>query len=290
MGLLSGLSNLGLGKLEGADIYGEEEKPKSEAPKPKPAPVKEEAPFDENDVLFDKSAECPVCSKKFTYRAVRTGKARPSGQDTDLRPRFEKFDPLKYDAIVCPYCGYGCLSKYYTALPTAQIKLIKEGLAGRVHGVANNPILSYDDAIQRYQLALASSIVKRGKDSEKAYVCLRMAWVIRGKKESIPLDAIDYDEVMKQLNDDENEALQTAFEGFINARQKESFPIAGMDEITLDYLLAVLATRFGKYDAASKLISGILVNKAANNRIKDRARELKETVLAEKNNAPKGDI
>lgn len=277
MGLLSGLSNLGLGKLEGADIFEEEKKPEVKAPT---EPVKEEAPFDENDVLFDKSAECPVCSKKFSFRAVRTGKARSVGQDMDLRPKFDKFDPLKYDVIVCPYCGYACLTRYFTALPAAMVKLIKEGFAGKVHGVANNPVLSYDDAIQRYQLALAAAIVKRAKDSEKAYICLRMAWVIRGKRENLPVDTPDYDEISKELVKDENEALKTAFEGFINARQKESFPIAGMDEITVDYLLAVLATKFGKYDAAQKLISGILLNKSANNRIKDRARELKDQVLA----------
>ncbi len=277
MGLLSGLSNLGLGKLEGADIFEEEKKPEVKA---EAATVKEEAPFDENDVLFDKSAECPVCSKKFSYRAVRTGKARSVGQDMDLRPKFDKFDPLKYDVVVCPYCGYACLTRYFTALPAAMVKLIKEGFAGKVHGVANNPVLSYDDAIQRYQLALAAAIVKRAKDSEKAYICLRMAWVIRGKRENLPIDTPDYDEASKELIKDENEALKTAFEGFINARQKESFPIAGMDEITIDYLLAVLATKFGKYDAAQKLISGILLNKSANNRIKDRARELKDQVLA----------
>lgn len=277
MGLLSGLSDLGLGKLEGAEIFEEEKKPE---PKKVEEP-KEEAPFDENDVLFDKSAECPVCGKKFTYRAVRTGKARPIGQDPDLRTRYEKFDPAKYDVVVCPYCGYAVLTKYFTSLPAAQVKLIREGIGGKVHGVANNPILSYDDAIQRYQLALASSIVKHAKDSEKAFVCLKMAWVIRGKKESITEDDPDYEEVMKQLRDDENEALKAAYEGFVSARQKESFPIAGMDEITIDYLLAVLSARFEKYDVAQKLIAGILLNRTANNRIKDRTRDLKDQVLME---------
>lgn len=277
MGLLSGLSDLGLGKLEGAEIFEEEKKPE---PKKVEKP-KEEAPFDENDVLFDKSAECPVCGKKFTYRAVRTGKARPIGQDPDLRTRYEKFDPAKYDVVVCPYCGYAVLTKYFTSLPAAQVKLIREGIGGKVHGVANNPILSYDDAIQRYQLALASSIVKHAKDSEKAFVCLKMAWVIRGKKESITEDDPDYEEVMKQLRDDENEALKAAYEGFVSARQKESFPIAGMDEITIDYLLAVLSARFEKYDVAQKLIAGILLNRTANNRIKDRTRDLKDQVLME---------
>ena len=277
MGLLSGLSDLGLGKLEGAEIFEEEKKPE---PKKVEEP-KEEAPFDENDVLFDKSAECPVCGKKFTFRAVRTGKARPIGQDPDLRTKYEKFDPAKYDVVVCPYCGYAVLTKYFTSLPAAQVKLLREGIGGKVHGVANNPILSYDDAIQRYQLALASSIVKHAKDSEKAFVCLKMAWVIRGKKESISEDDPDYEEVMKQLRDDENEALKAAYEGFVSARQKESFPIAGMDEITIDYLLAVLSARFEKYDVAQKLIAGILLNRTANNRIKDRARDLKDQVLME---------
>ena len=260
-----------------AEIFEEEKKPE---PKKVEEP-KEEAPFNENDVLFDKSAECPVCGKKFTFRAVRTGKARPIGQDPDLRTRYEKFDPAKYDVVVCPYCGYAVLTKYFTSLPAAQVKLLREGIGGKVHGVANNPILSYDDAIQRYQLALASSIVKHAKDSEKAFVCLKMAWVIRGKKESITEDDPDYEEVMKQLRDDENEALKAAYEGFVSARQKESFPIAGMDEITIDYLLAVLSARFEKYDVAQKLIAGILLNRTANNRIKDRTRDLKDQVLME---------
>ena len=277
MGLLSGLSNLGLGKLEGADIFEEEKKPEAK-PVEKP---KEEAPFDENDVLFDKSAECPVCGKAFSFRAVRTGKARLLGQDQDLRPKYEKFEPAKYDVVVCPYCGYATLQRYFTSLPAAQVKLLKEGIGGKVHGVANNPILSYDDAIQRYQLALASSIVKRAKDSEKAYVCLKMAWIIRAKKESLSLDDPDFDKIVAELDADENEALKTAFEGFVNARQKENFPIAGMDEITIDYLLAVLSARFGKFDVAQKMIASILTSRTANNRIKDRARDLKEQVLAD---------
>ncbi|MCR5687644.1 MAG: DUF2225 domain-containing protein [Lachnospiraceae bacterium] len=277
MGLLDGLSNMGLGKLEGAEIFEEEKKPA--APAAPAAKPKEEAPFDEASVLFDKSVTCPVCDFKYTYRAVRTGKARLLGQDPDLRPKYDKFDPGKYDVVVCPKCGYGTLTKYLGPLPAAQVKLLKEGISGRVRGIANTPILTYDDSIQRYQLALASSIVKRARDSEKAYVCLKMGWTIRGKRENVPIDAPDYDEKISQLNADENEALKAAYDGFISARQKEQFPIAGMDEVTLDYLLAVLAARFGQFDTAQKMISGILMNKAANSRIKDRARDLKEMVL-----------
>lgn len=276
MSLLSGLSNLGLGKLEEADIYADEEKKKKEE-----AAQEGEKAFDEMEVLFDKSCECPVCNSQFTYRAVRTGKARPLGQDPDLRPKFENFEPAKYDVVVCPTCGYAVLTKYFAPLPSAQIKLVKDNICGKVKGVPNNQLISFDDAIQRYQLALASTIVKKGKDSEKAYVCLKLAWIIRAKKEALDESGEGTPEIMSQLRNDENEALSSAFEGLVSARQKESFPIAGMDETTLDYLLAVLSARFEKYDIAQRLIASILQSKTANNRIKDRARDLKEQVLME---------
>lgn len=54
-----------------------------------------------------------------------------------------------------------------------------------------------------------------------------------------------------------------------------------MDEITIDYLIAVLAKQFGRYDVASKLIASILTSPSAGARMKDKARDLKEEILAE---------
>lgn len=283
MGLLSGLSNLGLGTLENADIYEAEEKEAEQ----KQEEAKQVVVFNEADVLFDKSCECPVCGKSFTYRAVRTGKAKLVSQDIDLRPKYDKFDPLKYDVVVCDSCGYSVLARYIQPLPQPIIKLLKDNVCGKVRGISNKGVYSYDDAIQRYQLALACAIVKKAKDSEKAYICLKLAWVIRGKKESLSLDDPNYDEIMASLNADEQEAIKTAFEGFIAARQKESFPMAGMDELTVDYILAVLASRLQHFDISQKLIAAILTSKVANNRIKDRARDLKEQVKQEMEMAKK---
>ena len=283
MGLLSGLSNLGLGTLENADIYEAEEKEAEQ----KQEEAKQVVVFNEADVLFDKSCECPVCGKSFTYRAVRTGKAKLVSQDIDLRPKYDKFDPLKYDVVVCDSCGYSVLARYIQPLPQPIIKLLKDNVCGKVRGISNKGVYSYDDAIQRYQLALACAIVKKAKDSEKAYICLKLAWVIRGKKESLSLDDSNYDEIMASLNADEQEAIKTAFEGFIAARQKESFPMAGMDELTVDYILAVLASRLQHFDISQKLIAAILTSKVANNRIKDRARDLKEQVKQEMEMAKK---
>ena len=279
MGLLSGLGELGLGKMEGAKLYEDTKQAKPEAKKEeKPA----EKPFDENDWLFDKSCECVMCHEKFTYRAVRTGKARLIGTDPDLRPRYDKIDPLKYDVICCPRCGYSAITKYYTGITAGQAKLVKEAVTGKVHGLNNSGVLSYDDAFKRYQVALVCSIAKKGKTSEKAYTALKMAWCLRGKKETYPVDAPNYEEVMKECRDNEQEALKAAYDGFIQARSEENFPIAGMDTSTYDYLLAELAYRFNEYDTAGRFISGILTSSSANPRIKDKARDLKDRIVETK--------
>ena len=57
--------------------------------------------------------------------------------------------------------------------------------------------------------------------------------------------------------------------------------MCGMDEITVDYLLAVLSFRFKKYDLASRLVAGILTSPSANARMKDKTRDLKDLILAE---------
>ena len=56
------------------------------------------------------------------------------------------------------------------------------------------------------------------------------------------------------------------------------FPMCGMDEHTTTYLVADLAKRIGKYDEASRWISKVLIARDANERIKSKARELKDSL------------
>ena len=70
------------------------------------------------------------------------------------------------------------------------------------------------------------------------------------------------------------------------AKASEAMPavtgwITGMDEITVEFLIAVLAARFQKYDVASRMVATILTSPSANARTKDKARELKDQILEE---------
>ena len=81
-----------------------------------------------------------------------------------------------------------------------------------------------------------------------------------------------------QLFEAEKECLTNAFEGFKDAFGKEDFPMCGMDQHTVLYLLGELAFRTGNIDEAKKYVSNVLVARDANNRIKNKALELKERI------------
>ena len=56
--------------------------------------------------------------------------------------------------------------------------------------------------------------------------------------------------------------------------------MCGMDENTVDYLLAALAMEFGDYFDASKLLSKLITSYSVSNRLKDKARDAKEVLQA----------
>ncbi|MBD5507987.1 MAG: DUF2225 domain-containing protein [Lachnospiraceae bacterium] len=285
-GLLSGLEQFGLSNLESMDLY-ETPKKAEEGDKgeQKPHTVQEQ------DFLFDKSFTCPLCDREFKARTVKIGKAKLAGSDLDLRPRYEQIDLLKYDVIMCPSCGYAALSRFFKYLTSPQAKNIQKTISATFKPqkeVAET--YTYDEALERYKLALANAIVKQTKASEKAYICLKTAWLLRGKAEHLDPEQPDYEAQKKQCQEEEDEFLKNALEGFLAARQAESFPMCGMDEPTVDFLIAVTAMRFEQYDLASRLITNLVTSKTANPRMKDKARDVKEMIvkkIKEKNAAAK---
>uniref|UniRef100_UPI0040578C0B DUF2225 domain-containing protein n=1 Tax=Acetatifactor sp. TaxID=1872090 RepID=UPI0040578C0B len=280
-GLLSGLKGLGLGNLENMNIF---EEPKAEEVKKpvesKPVVMKPE----EKDFIYDKTFDCPVCYGNFSSKIMKTGKAKLIGTDWDLRPNYEGIDAVKYDVQLCTHCGYAALTRYFGNITSGQAKLIKENISQKVHLQAfDGETYTYEEAMERYKLTLANAVVKRAKTSEKAYICLKTAWLIRGYVEYLE-DNGDTSQDKKALKAEEEEYLLNAYNGFVEARQTETFPMCGMDESAIEYLVAELAYHFKKYDIASKLVAAILTSPAANNRMKDKARELKDQILADLKN------
>lgn len=268
--IFAGLEDLGL-NLSDEDIFKDPTEEKASKATGQVKVVKEE------DFLFDKTYECPICSSEFKERTIRTGKARLIKTDLDLRPTFDGIEPLKYDVVQCPECGYTALTRYFLPMTNMQKKLIIEKICIKYQKKPEKALTySYEDAIGRYKLALANAIVRMAKASEKAYICLRAGWLVRSYIEVLEADEFRDDVRIKEMTELEEEFVKNAYEGFVNARQSEGFPMCGMDETTLDYLVATLAIRFEQYNVASKLIASILYNPSCSARIKDKARNLKD--------------
>lgn len=279
-GLLSGLAGLGLDNLEDAELFGEN-KEEDETDKQKAV-----SKPDERNFIFDKKIQCPVCDQSFTNKTMKSSRARLLGTDQDLRPHHEGIDSVKYDVELCPHCGYAALSRFFPHVTDNQIRLIRENISRKVHLHAyNGETYTYEEAEERYKLALANAIVKKARVGEKAYICLKSAWLLRGHADSLEQEQLeggaDTQELQARLRQQEQEYLVNAYEGFSEAGKTERFPICGMDETTLDYLQAVLALRLKRYEDSAKLMSKILISTAANARMKDKARELKSQLFAE---------
>ena len=273
MGFLDGLAAFGLKNIQPPeDIYSDEKPEKKKQEEKKAA---KPTPMDEVDFLIDKEYECQVCQQKFKQRIVRSGKAKMISQDLDLRPVYNGIDMQKYDVIVCPHCGYSVLTRYYGPMAPTHRKLIREKITANFKPqdskVPNK--ISYEEAFPRYQLALVNAVMRQAKSSERAFICLKTAWLLRGWQAEILDDAAKREEMKKE----ERDYLEKALEGFLKARASEQPPYAGMNELALDILMSALCveTKTHQQDA-SRMLQGILYSKTATNSQKDRARDMLE--------------
>lgn len=277
MGLLSGLEKFGLDVSKDMKLFEEESvETKEKGTSEKKIPT-------EDEFLLEKTIRCKICDKQFKTKVIKSGRAKRLEPDTDLRPRFQYIDTIKYDVTSCPHCGYTAMNRYFDLIGSAQAKLVKEGISSKFTGSkeVEEATYSYDKAIERYKLSLVNTMVKRGKDSEKAYTCLKIAWLFRGKGEEIEGKTEEEKKAKAECKQQEEEFYKNAFEGFQKAISKETFPMCGMEETTMDYLLACMSYHYHKYELASKYLSSVLTSTSASRRMKDIALELKEKIIAE---------
>lgn len=192
--------------------------------------------------LYDRPYRCPCCDEEFTERTVRMNELKLLGQDSDLRTYYEPIDPILYEVVMCKHCGYASLAKTFDNLSFAKAQEIAANITPRYKNSVYPAVYTENIALKRYRAAILSGIVTRKKAGELAYLYMRMAWIYRALKKT----------------DEERKMMQTALEGFMEAVQKESFPIIDMDEETLFYILGDFVGRIGKPEQARAFYEKLL--------------------------------
>ena len=101
--------------------------------------------------------------------------------------------------------------------------------------------------------------MKKGKNSEKAYECLKISWLYRGWIEELSKAKKKDEKTLAECRKEEATYYEQAYEGFLKAIASENFPMCGMEESTVNLLMANIAYKLGKVDIASRFISMILI-------------------------------
>ena len=259
--LFDGLDKLGFKKLPKMDsIFHDVQDKKDQSPQSKGTDA--EGAFDISKFVFLKNRICPVCDHSFPDIMMLKSKCRYLYSDTDLRAYFSPLEPMFYDIVCCHFCGYAAMNSHFDQISEKQADLIIDAIKPQFVYKEYPVNISAADAEELYQLALLCATVKRTKASEKAMLCLRLAWIAREQKKS----------------EREKELMQVALEGFEIAYEQEDFPMYGMEPMTLCYLMGDLNRRIGRPDEALRYLGRVIISKSANNRLKERAREVQDLI------------
>lgn len=237
-------------------------------------------PQEDKSLLLDKSYTCPICEKKIKAKAVKTNVAKFVDTCADLRPIYSNVNVSKYDVVSCPHCGYTALTKNFDFLTQVQKKLVRENIRDNFKPREEVPCDFYttEQAITRLKMALLCAMTKGGKSSEIGGVCLKMSWLYQDMIDEIPDDDPTKEQRKETLLKETNTSRGHAYQYLTKARMEEDLPIAGMNDVTLDYLLAYLAYCKEEYNTSMQLLSGVIASKNSTPRLKDKAVDLKELV------------
>lgn len=212
--------------------------------------------------IFLKKVLCPVCNKTFETPTVKVNIPRISYKDSDFFIRYSIENPYFYDVWICPNCGYSALKTDFSKIRNFQKELIKKNITPK--WVNRYYKLPYDEkiAIEKYKLALLSSMTIEAKSSTKAMICLKIAWMYR------------------LLNDNLKEKifLSQALTLFEDTYSKESLPIYGLDRFSIMFLIGELNRRLDNDSIALKWFSEVITSIGANQKVKEMARDGKDKI------------
>ncbi|WP_187296223.1 DUF2225 domain-containing protein [Tepidibacter mesophilus] len=186
--------------------------------------------------LYDKKVKCPICKNEFTTKKIKTSALRIDKRDTDLYVHYKTVNPYLYSVWVCPKCGYAAMEGKYNIIKKYQHNIITENITNlwnpRDYGKKRN----IDEAIQTHKLAIYEGNLLNWEKSYIGGLSLRLTWLYRLKGD-------------KGL---EIKFQKYALTIFTDCFSKEIFPMAGMDSVSMAYLIGELNRRFQNYEESIK--------------------------------------
>ena len=211
------------------------------------------------NLLYDKEIICPVCSKAFSYRVVKSHAPKVKSKDSDSFIRYKDIVPYFYEIIVCPNCGYSAFRNEFEKIKSNQREIIYEKVGTHWRHKEFPKIYDESIAIERYKLALLSAVIGDFKISTKSILSLKIAWMYR----------------LLERKKEEEEYLKKAIQGLTSAYESESTPIYGLNINELQFLIGELNRRIGNFNEANQWF-GRVITESDDYRLKEKTRNMRE--------------
>lgn len=192
--------------------------------------------------IYDKEVVCPVCDTSFTVTRVKSRTFKVASRDSDFCTHYEGTNPLLYEVWVCENCGYASLEDSFDKIGFKDAKKIKAEIEPKWTKRSFSGERTIDMALEAFKLALYNLQVRNAPSSERAKICLRIAWLYRFKGDI----------------EEEKRFLGFALNSYCGAYQNERFPLDKLDEYTCMYMIAELNRRLGNFEESLKWFSRLI--------------------------------
>ncbi|MEN6462658.1 MAG: DUF2225 domain-containing protein [Syntrophomonas sp.] len=226
------------------------------------------APATDEDYLFDKEANCPVCGKSFSVKMMRSSKLKLQCVDPDMRQRFVNFNPLWYIMWVCPHCYYANFHFDFKQVSEVTKKHVNEQytqLKEKINPYFSSP-RNLNEVFTAYYLALNNLKTSKPDSARIANVWLRLSWLYNDAEDQ---EMFDYASTC---------ALDNFQESYYGSQRNASLE----QDQKLTLLMGELSLRTGKAEEALKHFRSSIVRKGGssiiNRQAEDRIQDLKTMI------------
>jgi len=178
--------------------------------------------------LYDKDVNCPLCRNKFKTKKTRSRNLKLIKRDDDFCVTYKDINPTYYHIFVCPECGYSATESEFDNLSKVEKEILDKSIRSKWKKRDFGEVRDFQEAVEVYKLAILTGQLLKKSKGYIGSLCLKLAWIYR-----------------ENGNDKEMEFLKYALSLLEEAYQYERFPIAGLDEVNLAYLIGELNRRLG---------------------------------------------
>uniref|UniRef100_A0A7C1F2T7 DUF2225 domain-containing protein n=1 Tax=Ammonifex degensii TaxID=42838 RepID=A0A7C1F2T7_9THEO len=220
---------------------------------------------EERGSLYPKNYTCAFCGTRFSSLAAKSKDIRLVKTDSDFCPHYQTVNPLLYEALVCPQCGYAftadmpakLLNDRTRASLAAQLPQIRSSL--RFDGARD-----FAQAVEAFRLAAVCAEIIGAKKSVIGKIYLKIAWLHRSAG-----------------NEEEERLFIKKAILYLEKSYQTEHSTDPASELNLLYLLGDLNLRLGQERTATQWFSTVLnhplrsASPAILNRTRDRWYEIR---------------